>query len=1413
MRIMSKYVPLLLLFMGSVVAAADERPVLHDVYGREIWTPQRGRISYPPGAPAPSQMSVSAATAVVAPAAATPVPSGVDHELFPDWYRSVLGNNIGWTGLHVADIDGNGQMDIVAGGGGPFGQFPENRYWYVLSRSGSGFVQRFTNFPYRDLTDTLTFSSLQVGQVDNDPQLEIIIAVGVSIQIHDGRTLEGERSFGLVDDARDITVADVDADGTVEVVCIAPGGLYVYDAATGDLEYRDAAHGGQALAVGQLDADNALELVVGRDDGTIAADAGFVIDGLTHAVEWEKADGFGHFVRTGDVDGDGRDEIVAGFKSGTGIQVYNGDTRALAWSVPVFDLGAVRVLDVEQDGSPEVVYGDDQWGGLHVLAGHNGAEKWGFDTQDPGVTDIAMGDVDGDGVSELLWGTGHRSTGPDYLHVVDPIARVREWRSVDVTGPFYALDSGDVDADGSVELLHAALGRDTGSGAEAYYVHDGATRALEFESPAYGINASVSVWRLHSANVDADPQREIFVAMNRPQEGTIVCRDGITHEEQWRTPPVPFATIVSFQIADADGDGSLELVMGAEVRAFGADGVYVYVYDAQTGAFEWQSPRLWPYGWPGLLRVADVTGNATPEVLLATSGFDTADQSHFWILDGATGALLRTVDGRGITSLDTPDRDGNGKAEVVIGTLAGALQVLDAATGNVAETVGTYGQPIYGLTVKDVAGPDARPEYVYARANQLRLLREAGGYEVTFTRPRGTDMGRHDSLMIANLDADARPEIVVNIGPTGFLLFDATFNDSTPPSVAVTAPAAGASLAGTVTVSATATDGELNAIARVDFLVDGVLLGSDDTAPYELAWNTTAYAGARVLTARAYDDMGNGGTSPGVTVNVQDAVPPSVSFETLRDGALLQGTVEVGILASDNVGVTRVDLLVDGAVVGSDTSVPFSVSLDTRAHEGSRQVVARAFDAAGLFANTASIAVGMDNTPPTVAITSPAAGSSVSGTVTITADADDSFGLRRVEFTVDGVPLGMDDTPPSFQTTWNTAASGPGDHVLVAMALDRAGHRTESAPVTVTVVDTPPAVSLTAPAFGAMFRANVSMSATASDNIAVSRVEFHVDGVLRATDTTAPYSGLWNTTGAVTGNHAVVAKAFDAVGNETATAPVWITFDNVPPMVAIDDPANGSTVNGTYAVIAAATDELSVARVDFLVDGVQKASDSSAPFTFAWPTTSYANGTHALSARATDRAGNTRLSPTATVAVNNSAGGGTASYDATLKAPRCAPGLSSCDSGTLLLGRGTLGPEAGAPNTVRSICGDSNTGSYRVDESVERIVVSTLDGSPLGIGKRVRIDVTVWAWAGFMTDRLDLYITGNPAIAGNTLSSWAHIGTLAPAGPGLQLLSAEYTLGGGFTQAVRARFRHGGSAAVCLATAHADHDDLVFGVQ
>jgi poly(hydroxyalkanoate) depolymerase family esterase len=106
-----------------------------------------------------------------------------------------------------------------------------------------------------------------------------------------------------------------------------------------------------------------------------------------------------------------------------------------------------------------------------------------------------------------------------------------------------------------------------------------------------------------------------------------------------------------------------------------------------------------------------------------------------------------------------------------------------------------------------------------------------------------------------------------------------TTGDTTPPSVQLTSPTAGATVTGNVTLAATASDN--TGVARVELLVDGAQVASDTTAPYEATWNSVSVGdGTHVVTARAVDTSGNTATSERTITTSNGTVgnPTTVSF-------------------------------------------------------------------------------------------------------------------------------------------------------------------------------------------------------------------------------------------------------------------------------------------------------------------------------------------------------------------------------------------------------------------------------------------------------------------------------------------------------------------------------------------------------
>src|SRR5438445_2759711 len=296
--------------------------------------------------------------------------------------------------------------------------------------------------------------------------------------------------------------------------------------------------------------------------------------------------------------------------------------------------------------------------------------------------------------------------------------------------------------------------------------------------------------------------------------------------------------------------------------------------------------------------------------------------------------------------------------------------------------------------------------------------------------------------------------------------------DVTPPIVSISAPAAGVTVAGTVTVSANASDNV--GVVGVLFKLDGTNLGAEVTvAPYADSWNSTlATSGSHSLTAVARDAVGNTATSAAVSVIV-DNTPPLIS--TVSASSISSAGAIITWSTNDDSD-SQVDY---GLTTAYGSSTPLNTSLLTAHAMTLTGLLAtttyhyrvKSRDAAGNLATSADFTLTtlIDPTPPTVSITSPLNGTTVSSTITVSATATDNVGVVGVQFQLDGANVGAEVTAAPYTLSWNTATASNGLHTLTAVARDAAGNTATATAVSVTVANDlpPPTVSLTAPVAGA----------------------------------------------------------------------------------------------------------------------------------------------------------------------------------------------------------------------------------------------------------------------------------------------------------------------------------------------------------
>ncbi|MHB8879852.1 MAG: Ig-like domain-containing protein, partial [Myxococcaceae bacterium] len=338
-------------------------------------------------------------------------------------------------------------------------------------------------------------------------------------------------------------------------------------------------------------------------------------------------------------------------------------------------------------------------------------------------------------------------------------------------------------------------------------------------------------------------------------------------------------------------------------------------------------------------------------------------------------------------------------------------------------------------------------------------------------------------------------------------------------------------------------------------------------------------------------DGGNGGGGGGGGGGID--AKPTVTLRNPKDGQTVSGIVSLEADASDDIGVARVEFLVDGQVVATDTASPYAGNWATAALvNGNYRLTARAVDSSSQTAEAAATvfvanaSTGTDQ-PPQVRLIYPVNQSKVCGSITIEAAATDDVSVTQVEVFIDGSSLGVDTAAP-FQKPWATGSVSNGPHVLKAVATDGAGQKAQHT-LSATVdnagsaCDNLPSVSLTSPTRDVV-TGQVAVAAAASDDVGVVKMQFFVDNGLIQEDATTPYAASWDSSAFSEGPHTLKALAYDTASQSSADVR-QVTVDRTAPAVSITSPTSGAVLAASFGVTATASDNVGIDRIEFTDNG------------------------------------------------------------------------------------------------------------------------------------------------------------------------------------------------------------------------------------
>src|SRR5581483_2564220 len=492
--------------------------------------------------------------------------------------------------------------------------------------------------------------------------------------------------------------------------------------------------------------------------------------------------------------------------------------------------------------------------------------------------------------------------------------------------------------------------------------------------------------------------------------------------------------------------------------------------------------------------------------------------------------------------------------------------------------------------------------------------------------------------------------------------------DNTAPTGSLTAPGAGAALAGSsVTVSSSSADGG-SGVASVVFQRSPAGAGTWTTiatvtgSPYQTSWNTTAVAdGSYDLRAITTDVAGNSFTSPTRTVTVDNTVPsaPSLSFGSFTNASKSGSTVYYRPGVAGGFTVTGTSTAGPSGLAsllfptlgsgwsggGSATSSPFQATYSYSgipAVPGAGQTVTATSNAGLTSAASAPFSVVADSTAPSTSIT--CSGLACSGwfatsqTVALSS-SDGGSGVDRIRYTTDGSTPDYSTTGTTYSGSFSVATTT----TIKFRAFDNVGNAEAVQTITVQIDTTAPTGSITAPAASANVRGTVTVSSNAADTGGAGLVSAALQRSPHGANTwttigtpiTSPYNASWDTTGVADGLYDLRVVTTDGAGNVTTSATVAnVRVDNTAPTATMTSP--GANIRGTVTLASTTSDAGSgIASSVYQWSPAGLGSWTSLGGT-SWDTTGVSDGLYDVRVIATDAAGNQTTSSAVTnVRVDN----------------------------------------------------------------------------------------------------------------------------------------------------------------------------------
>ncbi|MDD5529999.1 MAG: Ig-like domain-containing protein [bacterium] len=171
----------------------------------------------------------------------------------------------------------------------------------------------------------------------------------------------------------------------------------------------------------------------------------------------------------------------------------------------------------------------------------------------------------------------------------------------------------------------------------------------------------------------------------------------------------------------------------------------------------------------------------------------------------------------------------------------------------------------------------------------------------------------------------------------------------------------------------------------------------------------------------------------------RDTESPEVIITYPPNNIYIEGTLEIKAEAIDNIKIKKVEFYIDGDLFSTDTTTPYSSLCSVSSNPNSHTIFAKAYDNEDNYGLSDIVNVFIldttDTEPPMIAITVPASGAAVTGTVEVKTETSDNKDVSKVVFYVNGDSISTSTTKP-FTYLWDTMPLPNNSYTILAKAYD-----------------------------------------------------------------------------------------------------------------------------------------------------------------------------------------------------------------------------------------------------------------------------------------------------------------------------------------------------------------------------------------